>query len=1193
MPRSSLPRVQAWVLCTLLAVIAGSTAWLLLFRGEHKNFDGALTRAPAPPGAGGASGNADLAGSDGLVANPAAASPSERSARDGASVPSFDLAEAEWLEGRVLLPPGAPLDESLEIVLRVKSATPTAAPAASAADVPGDPFAAAQEPSEELEEQLEPEWESNSPPAVSRAAVGADGGFRLPAPRGRTDLELALDGRFLYLEPAVSITALPEPLVLEPLLGACVRGRVLPARASDGSALVPPAEAAETLITLTRVEQNLERLSMPSYFSGPRRVRADAQGAFELRAVPAPHSYSFTARPRNVAADEQPELRLAAGELRELEVLLIRGSSVSGIVRDDRGTPIPRAKVSAVRFSSNMMAMAGSGGSARRALAAEDGTFTLRGLPPGRLRVIAERKRFLNSLGKSVEIADGEHVQGLELVLEQGGRISGRVLWPDQSPAVGARVDAELDPAQYGGMGAMTAWRGRNARTRSAPDGSFELGGLGSGPFGLSARASRELDGASSSGATHQEKVAVGAANVVLVLQPTLTATGRVVDTRGEPHTRFEIVCEAVEANRPFWLGPAAQSTTPFQDREDGSFEIDELAAGRWKFRAIVAGHGRSEDVEYDLAELPAAGIELIVRKSSSASGLVVAPDGTPVPGARVSVSAGAGPWAAMQQGGQPRPESISDSQGRFALTGLDVGRHELIASSEHWAPAEGVEIELGEGTALTDLRLQLRVGGRILGKVYRKDGQPNAGRSVIANNTAAGDSKATSSDADGSFVITHVRPGTWQVIAMGAFDQIFDAASKNAEDGKVDPAAWMNEMQMALVEVEDGKDTEVVLGGEPVDPIRVRGRIVAGKQGVQAMATFIAEGGSALSSIKLASADAEGAFEITLEKAGQYTISIQQLTDGMGRQNTIEFSREIPKAPEHELVLELPLGSIGGTVYGADNQPLEGVRVSLTIDGAIQAGSLTGGQYNEIVTDARGRYRLPWLRAGSYTIGAGGAFFGGLLGDRGEYGRQVRTGIALAEGQELDGIDFRLGASGELHGRVTEAGGAPVPGAAIFVRDADGNLLERVSMTMSDASGRYSVGGIAAGEYTVSARLGQLASVEGTPARVRAGEKTQADLRMQPATVLAISLVDEDNQPTRAAIVVVDAAGRQVNGMLSFQDMVDTMQRGFTPLEQRVGPLPPGSYKVIATAANGVSKTKPVTLNGQPERTLRIKLKE
>jgi len=39
------------------------------------------------------------------------------------------------------------------------------------------------------------------------------------------------------------------------------------------------------------------------------------------------------------------------------------------------------------------------------------------------------------------------------------------------------------------------------------------------------------------------------------------------------------------------------------------------------------------------------------------------------------------------------------------------------------------------------------------------------------------------------------------------------------------------------------------------------------------------------------------------------------------------------------------------------------------------------------------------------------------------------------------------------------------------------------------------------------------------------------------------------------------------------------------------VGPLPPGKYTVSARTADGKSGSKPVTLTGQPERKLTIRV--
>jgi hypothetical protein len=73
----------------------------------------------------------------------------------------------------------------------------------------------------------------------------------------------------------------------------------------------------------------------------------------------------------------------------------------------------------------------------------------------------------------------------------------------------------------------------------------------------------------------------------------------------------------------------------------------------------------------------------------------------------------------------------------------------------------------------------------------------------------------------------------------------------------------------------------------------------------------------------------------------------------------------------------------------------------------------------------------------------------------------------------------------------------------------------------------------------------------------------------------------------------VLDESGRDCTNMFG-GDMMETMfTEGFSSTEQRIGPLPAGKYKVQATGPDGTTTTKPVTLSGQDERSLRIKLKD
>ena len=73
---------------------------------------------------------------------------------------------------------------------------------------------------------------------------------------------------------------------------------------------------------------------------------------------------------------------------------------------------------------------------------------------------------------------------------------------------------------------------------------------------------------------------------------------------------------------------------------------------------------------------------------------------------------------------------------------------------------------------------------------------------------------------------------------------------------------------------------------------------------------------------------------------------------------------------------------------------------------------------------------------------------------------------------------------------------------------------------------------------------------------------------------------------------VVTDQDGNQVNGLWSLADLMKAFSGGgFSTDEQRVGPLPPGRYRVEAYAEDGRDAKKTVTLSGQEERPIRLRL--
>jgi protocatechuate 3,4-dioxygenase beta subunit len=358
-------------------------------------------------------------------------------------------------------------------------------------------------------------------------------------------------------------------------------------------------------------------------------------------------------------------------------------------------------------------------------------------------------------------------------------------------------------------------------------------------------------------------------------------------------------------------------------------------------------------------------------------------------------------------------------------------------------------------------------------------------------------------------------------------------------------------------------------------------------------MISFVRKGKNPLGAgLKSGSTNAEGEYSLRLNEPGDYDVSIQKFGSGGAQQNLVEFARTVPEGKEARLDFELPTGRISGRVEGAEGKPLAGARVSIVIESAGEAGTMWGGQYNETLTDNEGRYDVPALRPGQYTVLAGGLVLGGLMGDSGGvHGREAKQGIALSEGEWIKGVDFRLKLPGTIDVTVVDEAGAPVGGAAVFARTRSGELVERFSMFTTGADGVCAYGGLAPGRYTLSAREGARTSGESAEVEVRSGEHSAARVVLATGTYVLVNVVDAEQKPLRASISVRDEQGREVGAMVTMAELMKYMSEGPGPGdEQRVGPFAPGRYKVTAILPDGRTVSKPVTLSGQGERKLNLR---
>lgn len=1155
---------RALLLCLTLVVLLFALlgTWFVVHR-EGTQGSGSLGPAERSDAIAGSA----LSGDDGLPA----------AARAGAAQQVAEPAGL-FLEGRVETTPGAPADERLEVVLLTRSTSYGSF--------------ALRDDARGHDAQRRAEFEEVR---VSREPVGADGAFRLAWPDDADELHVMVRGRYHYMPEsrAVARANLADALHLYPELGARIVGRVVDAAGG-------PVDMREHEL-VARPTVGLE--------SADRRLRTrssvvgDERGAFEMRALPVVQPYLLRTEPPGHAPGEMTVAGLAPGERREVVLALARGGTVRGFVVDGGGRTLEGARVEALVRG---RVMGFDDRAVRDAVSGARGAFELLGTPVGECLVRARMDGYLDSEKLTLDVPDGGVVEGVVVTLSDGASLSGRVTWADGAPVAGARVLVGMQPSALQGPAALGARRGGKGSARTAQDGRFEVTGLGPGPFLVTCAAAPPGADPEDAGLCHRaarKGVTPAGGELALVLQAPFAIAGHVTDPLGQPIPSFHV--EAVpadmgalelllsrdgdvdfdSADNVFGLQPVSGAKADVED-DGGAFLLSGLQPGAWNVRASAAGWVMPEPLAVTLVAASARPeVTLVLQPTAAVSGVVLDPDRKPVAGARVR-----GTGNVMDELDDSAPHAVSDREGRFRIAGLEPGPSNLYATCEGFARTSSAALELPAGGELEGVEVVLSRGGTIMGEVYDADGEAARHESVAATHMALLRTVNTLSDGGGRFVLEHVEPGAWQLVAMNT------GASRDG--GDTDVGDLLGSMRMGSCEVVDGETTHVVLGAPPKDPVRVAGRVThAGEPAAGALLSFYPEGEQPFERLELTSVADDGAYEVTLDGGGAYVISVQRVGAGLGQQQTIEFSRDVPADVErHRIDLELPVGRISGRVFGPDGEPAPSARVSLAREGGARSDTIMGGLSAELQTDGEGRYDIDFLRAGSYRVSAGGAPLIDLGADAGGLGRVTRAGLVLAEGEWLKDVDLHLPRPGSLSIRVRDAEGAPAEGVSVFVRDARGYAVEALSFRATGPGGTCAYPGLAPGDYTVFARRGASCTRESDAVAVQEGAATTVELALELGVVVRVQLLDKaTGEATRASVTVLDEAQREVSGIYGLQDLQALYSGGsFSPTEYRVGPLPPGRYRVRATTPEGLDATKVVDLQaGSGERKIALRLKD
>ncbi|MHB0969936.1 MAG: carboxypeptidase regulatory-like domain-containing protein [Thermoanaerobaculia bacterium] len=633
-------------------------------------------------------------------------------------------------------------------------------------------------------------------------------------------------------------------------------------------------------------------------------------GRFILHDVPVDNDGRLEAETSERPRVESDTVRLAAAEKKSGVILTIpRGIAVAGSVRDRDGRAVPGASIefNEAEESGGRMMMVMPLDESTSPRSDKDGHFSV-SLKAGRYVLLVRAEGFAPRRLPAIAVEPG--IEPLDVVLDPGVEIQGRVVRSDGSGVEGASVSA-FSP----GTGFMMA--------TSAPDGSFTLVDLAPGPMQVTAMLGESTRAA-------RQSVVAPARDVVIEIPRGGTVRGRVIDkASGGPVTDFQIHVSGVRSGAGMLM--AGPGTRRDFHTEDGTFVMEGIPVGPADITVTAAGYARGRVPGLRIEEAtPLVDVEIALEAGGRLVGRVTGPDGSPIDGA--SITRATANQGLVPPGLRNEPTAQSDANGDYVLDSLDAGEQKFdFEKSGYVSQTKSVNVSGRE--ARLDVRLSR--GMTLSGTVTASDGMPVAGADVRASsagvNTSYGDAR---SDAQGNFKLEGIAPGRYQVrISMRGF------ASRTLPDVDVETAGHLR------VTLDRGGVIYGTVRGLP--PEEMASVVVS---------AATKDGGAR------ASADAAGNYRLEGVAEGSANVSAI-VRSGAGGKTSPSKNVEVTAGVEHLVDIEFPAGTtITGRVTRAGRSETNATVAFIPKSPAVQARASAS-------VDQQGNYSVSGLEDGEYTV--------------------------------------------------------------------------------------------------------------------------------------------------------------------------------------------------------------------------------
>jgi protocatechuate 3,4-dioxygenase beta subunit len=985
---------------------------------------------------------------------------------------------------------------------------------------------------------------------LTRAEVESNGRFSMPNVPERWKTFVAVSDDELYADPPVRLELETESVQVRLVRGALVEGRVTDedgraisgAEVSGGSQF-DPWMAMDSSARMVKLDE----------------TETDAEGRYRLTQVPAELPLSMGAKPDDggLQTERRKLTALQPGERRELDFVLRRGSRIAGVVRTLEGGPLADADVELRRLDlsiSDMSGMMDEGGD-RDAETDAEGRFAFDGVPDGKYQVVLDEDGYRDTRSGKLDLKSGHEVGDVALVADPGLSVEGRVTDAAGQGLPNAYVSGRRPRSltnMYSGLDG-----GHPTHGTADAEGRFRLVGFDPGGVHLEVRLSGYIEA--------EQEVQAGAVDVTVVMQASVSLSGIVVSTAdGEPVAEFRAGLTPsgglFDPSDPLGMEKrmtGARSSQVFRDRADGTFTLEDLEPGTYDLTVHAEGFGDTTVAGIELGVEGRKGQIVMLPPESVVTGQVVAAlSGLPIEGALVA-PAKSSPIEQMFEGMLGKgPRSTTDAEGRFRVGGLDSRPLNLHVQHDDFRERTEEAIVLAAGETRDLGRIVLSSGGRVHGRVLdqRGDGVPSV--VVLLTNATGTTIKRDSTDPEGRYSIGGLPPGTFNVMRA-------DFTMELSEDSS--PMDFLKDLVMQSVTLGEDEEREVDLRVSRGGGTLVRGTVrAAGGPAEGAMVSLMPERGG-LDQLGMAMTDKQGDYEIDDIKPGKYMLQVVLLDPAMtaGSQPSSPVIEQLVVAGEPELRhdVRLPGGVLRGRVESAlDGQALAGVRVLLqrTDEGRVTTGyyGKMEGRVGETYSTAAGDFEFKCLPTGTYAVLAGGQNLVGM-GLSG-WARTRVDGVKVVDEGSGFKVRVQMRRAGSIAGRVSNAAGQAIEGAAVWVRGEQDGWISTFSETSSNASGGYEVPDLPPGAWTLAFRADGYGYTLVSGVLVREGAETPQDVTLPEGVALKLSTGDLN--PWDLTVELIGPDGPLPTELTALSDLAAAMGGEAQVL---VGTFAPGTYQL------------------------------